>query len=233
MSGAPIRQVPLDKKVADLLRRVGELERKAKTGGALTLDGLRDTEVLYDHWTDLPKLDQALRWDTARDSKFHGLATFSDPLIVADSFTEDLTGAGTFTVSEDLVDGSWDPTRPCLVTVTGLFQAGYASQQVTPPTTPATYVTPPTMFMVLVDGDDDAVTEFGETNEQAVTIWPVEEDPSDTTALGHQGETLSWLFLRGKPRLLMWCDVSAGAAPGLSPTGGNQRIAAITRVARL
>lgn len=239
MSGAPIRQVPLDKKVADLLRRVGELERKAKTGGALTLDGLRDTEVLYDHWTDLPKLDQALRWDTARDSKFHGLATFSDPLIVADSFTEDLTGAGTFTVSEDLVDGSWDPTRPCLVTVTGLFQAGYASQQVSPPTTPATYVTPPTMFMVLSDSDGGAVTDFGDTFEQAVAIWPVEEDPSDTSALGHQGESVSWLFKRGIPHLTMWCVVGTGAAAGLSSTSvaGEpspvQRIAAITRVTRL
>jgi len=153
--------------------------------------------------------------------------------VQAGVFTEDIVGAGATGIYEDLVPDSWDPDQPCMVTVTGLFQAGYASQQVTPPTTPATYVTPPTMIMVLVDGDDDAVTEFGETNELAATIWPVEEDPSDTTALGHEGETLSWLFLRGKPRLLMWCNVSAGAAPGLSPTGGNQRIAAITRVARL
>lgn len=239
MSTSPIRQVPLEKKVADLLRRVGELERKAKGGGASTLDALRDTEVLYDHWTDLPRHDQALRWDTTRESKFHGLASFADPTIVADSFTTDVTGEGSFLIDEDLVDGSWDVSRPCLVTVTGIFQAGYASQEVDPPTTPPTYVRPPSMVMVLTDSDGGAVSTFGDGAEQAVTIWPVEEDPSDTTALGHQGESVSWLFLRGTPHLTMWCVVGAGAAAGLSTTSAPgepspvQRIAAITRVTRL
>lgn len=233
MSAAPIRPNPLEKKVAELARKVAELERKARVGGATTLDGLRDTEVLYDHWTDLPKHGQALRWDTGRESKYHGLASFADPAIVADSFTEDLTGAGTFTISEDLVDGSWDVSRPCLVTVTASFDASYASQEVSPPTTPATYVMPPTMLMLLFDADGGAVSTFGDGAELAATVWPVEEDPSDSPAYGHQVETISWLFLRGKPHLILRCDVGADAAAGLSTSGGNQRITAVTRVTRL
>lgn len=220
--------------VAKMQKDIRDLQRRKLRSGATDLDGLDDGEVKYLHPTDAPQLDQAWRWDDAADlPQFGGIARFADPTIVADSFTEDITGAGSFLIDEDLVDGSWDVSRPCRVTVTGVFDANYASQEVSPPTTPATYVTPPTMFMVLSDGDGGAISTFGDGFERAVAIWPVEEDPSDSAALGHQAESVSWLFLRGTPHLTMWCEVGSGAAAGLSTSGGNQRITAVARVTRL
>lgn len=221
MSASPLRIVPLEKKVGDLLRRVGVLERKAKAGGATTLDGLRDTEVLYDHWTDLPKQDQALRWDTTRDSKYHGLATFADPDVVDDYFTASVTGAGTFGLTEFLVDADWDVTRPCLATATVVFDGSYTPQEVSPPTTPATYIAPPQILTNLVDRGAGYVTTPGSTYEAA----------SHRVDLYNNNElTLAWIYLRGRPKVNVRVDVSAAQYAGLT---GAKDVLVITRCVRL
>lgn len=221
MSDSPFRIVPLEKKVGDLLRRVGVLERKAKAGGATTLDALRDTEVLYDHWTDLPKQDQALRWDTTRDSKFHGLATFRDPEVVDDYFTASVTGAGTFGVSEFLVDTDWDLTRPCLATATVIFDGGYTDVAVTPPTTPATYIPRPMLIAGLNDRGTGYVATPGGTYEAA----------SHRIDLGANSElTLAWIYLRGRPKVNVNLTLSSDQYGGVT---GTKNLLVITRCVRL
>ena len=64
--------------ISALRRDVDNLKKAVARPGARTLDDLLDTEVLYDHCTDLPKHGQALRWDTTRESKYNGLAVFAD-----------------------------------------------------------------------------------------------------------------------------------------------------------
>ena len=212
----------LSKLIAGLRGDVDALKKAVVRAGATTLDGLRDVEVLYDHWTDLPKHGQALRWDKTRDSKYHGLATFSDPTVVADFFTDEVTGDGTFGIDEYLVDADWEVGRPCLVTATVTFTGGYVDQEVTPPTDPATYVPAPELLVQLVDGDSGHVTALGATLEAAYGSLPLNRSAKTVT--------VSWLFLRGRPKLQVNLTVSSAAAPGLS---GSPELAAIARVTRL
>jgi len=218
MSDEPFRIAPLEKKVGDLLRRVGVLERKAKAGGATTLDALRDTEVLYDHWTDLPKQDQALRWDTTRESKYHGLATFRDPTIVTDYFTASITGAGTTTLSEFLVDTDWDVDRPCLVTVTAALNGGYTSGGY------PYAAEPPVLLGSLSDGDGGAVAP-GPVPSYEANGGRVEIDGNPNQAI-----PLSWLYVRGRPKVTVSITLSAGQYAALS---GPPELAALTRCVRL
>lgn len=235
MSAAPIRPNPLEKKVAELARKVAELERKARVGGATTLDGLRDTEVLYDHWTDLPKLDQALRWDTTRESKFHGLASFADPTVVADYFTVPITGDGTFGVDEFLVGSDWDITRPCRASATIVFNGAYTPQQSQAAVgdVPTLNHAGPIMAARLVDRGTGYVTTPGAGFEVADEVWPVVavtgNSPSPTAVLSPT-RTLSWDFLRGRPKIQASCTVSIDAEPGLS---GSPEIVVLTRCTRL
>lgn len=222
---APIRQVPLEKKVADLLRRVGQLERKAKAGGATTLDGLRDAEVLYDHWTDLPKHDAAFRWDTTRDSKYHGLATFRDPTVVSDYFTVAITNTTSPQgIEEFMVDSDWDVDRPCLVHAWAGLDDSYSPQQVSPPTTPVTYIEGPTMALQVIDGDSGRVTTPTSSGyENGYSERPLRSMYSAV-------HSVSWLMLRGRPKVAARLDLTTAQAAGLSlPT----TLRVITRVTRL
>jgi len=216
VSAAPIRPNPLEKKVADLARKVAELERKARVGGATTLDGLRDTEVLYDHWTDLPKLGQALRWDTTRESKFHGLASFADVEAVTFYDTWEVTTWGSFAdhlgptpAGVPMVDESWDVTRPCLVTVSQIHETSWTRMEVDPATTPPTYEDPPILLLSVYDGDTGRVTTPGAGIEMAGNRMPM------TPGLGAP-QTVSWLFLRGRPFVQGISFLTERASDGLT-----------------
>lgn len=216
-----------------LRRDVDTLKKAVVRAGATTLDGLRDVEVLYDHWTDLPKHGQALRWDTTRDSRFHGLATFADPTVVADYFTVPVTGDGIFGLDDStplsgefLVGSDWDVDRPCLVTVSIIFNGSYSLQPVSPATDPVSYHRAPSIIAQLIDGDSGRVTTPGATFEGVRDDWEI------VTPSGQEvkQKPLEWLYLRGRPKLNLTCTVSADAEPGLS---GSPELLVITRVTRL
>lgn len=207
-----------------LRRDVDTLKKAVVRGGATTLDALRDVEVLYDHWTDLPRHGQALRWDKTRESRFHGLATFSDPEVVADYFTVSITDTTSPQgIEAFMVDSDWDVTRPCLVHATAVLDASYAPQEVDPPTTPATYIEGPAMVLQVVDGDSGRVSALGSEYEVAYSERPL----SSRYVAFH---SVSWTMLRGRPKVAARLDLTTAQAAGLSlPT----TLRVITRVTRL
>lgn len=213
--------------ITALRRDVDALKRAVVRAGARTLDGLLDVEALYDHWTDAPKHGQALRWDTTRESKYHGLATFADPTVVPAFFELEVTGAGTWTINEFLVDSDWDVSRPCLVTATLALQCSWSAQEVSPATDPITFYPPPSLSGYLLDGDGGAGTgeaidvSAGGVPNMSGLVDPIRFLP------------LSWIFTRGRPRVTAQLLVTSEAWAGMSAAGGFLGIRVYTRVTRL
>lgn len=208
--------------VAKMQGEIRELMRRRYAAGATNIDELDDAEVKHLHATEAPQQDAAFRWDATRDvPKFGGLATFRDPEVVDDYFTASVTGAGTFGVSEFLVDTDWDLTRPCLATATVIFDGGYTDVAVTPPTTPATYIPRPLLVSTLTDRGTGYVTTPGSTYEAA----------AHRLDLAANNElTLSWLYLRGRPKVNVNLTLDAAQYGGVT---GTKDILVITRCVRL
>lgn len=206
---------------------VDALKKAVVRAGATILDGLRDVEVLYDHWTDAPKHGQALRWDSTRESRYHGLATFADPTVAPAYFELAVTGAGTWTINEFLVDADWDVSRPCLVTATLVLQCSWAAQQVSPATDPVTFYPPPALSGYLLDGASGAGTgEAMDVGGGGIANTSGLADPIRYVPL-------SWIFTRGRPKVLAQLAVTTEAFDGMSDAGGFLGLRVFARVTRL
>jgi hypothetical protein len=223
----------LMKRILKIERQIAQLLRRRPETGAMNLDELDDFEAKYKHWTDLPRQDQAARWDPTRDTRFGGLASFRDPQTVEEYFTVPITGDGTFGLDDStplagefLVGSDWELDRPCLATATIAFNGSYTPQAVSPPTDPASFHRPPTIVAELIDGDEDRETAPGPGFEIATDAWEI------VTPSGFETKTKSllWIYGRGRPKVRVRVDVSADAAPGLA---GSPELLVITRATRL
>lgn len=204
--------------VAKLQKDVRELMRRRYAAGATNVDELEDAEAKYLHATEAPQQDAAFRWDATRDvPKFGGLATFRDPEVVSFYDTWEITTWGGITANYlgptaagvPLVDGTWDVTRPCLVTVAQFPADSWTRMEVDPATTPPTYEDPPVLVLGLYDGDSGRVTTPGADYELAG------DRMSMTPGLG-AGQSASWLFRRGRPFVQAASFLSERAADGLT-----------------
>lgn len=223
----------LMKRLLKIERQIAQLLRRRPETGAMNLDELEDFEAKYKHWTDLPRHDQAPRWDTTRDTRFGGLASFRDPQTVEEYFTLAITGDGTFGLDDStplagefLVDSDWELDRPCLATATIAFNGSYTPQAVSPPTDPVTYHRPPTVTAQLIDGSSDRITTPGAGFEVASDSWEIVTPSGFET----KTKTLWWIYGRGRPKVNVRVDVSTDAAPGLT---GSPELLVITRATRL
>lgn len=141
-----------------------------------------------------------------------------------------VTGAGVFTISEHIVDDKWDTGQPCRVTASALFGGAYWPVRANTDPDPALWVRPPMMEISLIDGDPDAVHDPTDPAvEYASTLWPVSDQYPNASNM-HPIETVSWDYVRGRPRLIASCVVDEAAAPGLS---GATKLVVRARITRL
>lgn len=213
----PKRHDALARELAVLKKDVALLKRKLDAvggraaGPSLLGRSLKDVQrIPYNHPDDAPPDGSILKFDTSLDSAYGGLWRAVDSAPIADSFTS--TGTGLRSVSEDLVDGDWDPDRLSLVFAWATCPGTYNYVESTPGAITAT----------VAAGTYDV--EIDTVAAELEYVDPIEFSSSDWSAVDPRFNAVA------DPRLTLTLLPSEGVS-GTYPTYATDTVSMIDRSA--